>query len=58
MGSFPVVIKEGLRLIGLDAGDCQAPILPLTPPQRDQLKAVLTDIGLMTPLLAGLAGRS
>jgi 4-hydroxy-tetrahydrodipicolinate synthase len=47
LGTFPVVIKEGLRLIGHEAGDCQAPILPLNDAQRDKLKIVLQEIGLM-----------
>lgn len=46
MGTFPVVIKEGLRLIGLEAGDCQAPILPLTESQQASLRAVIEQIGL------------
>lgn len=48
LGTFPVVIKEGLRLLGQEAGDCQAPILPLCTAQRDKLKTVLTEIGLLT----------
>lgn len=47
MGTFPVVIKEGLRMIGHEAGDCQAPILPLNDGQREKLKSVLKEIGLM-----------
>lgn len=47
MGTFPVVIKEGLRMIGHEAGDCQAPILPLNDGQRDKLKKVLQEIKLL-----------
>lgn len=47
LGTFPVVIKEGLRLIGLDAGDCAAPLLPLSEERREQLRQVLRDIGLL-----------
>lgn len=47
MGTFPVVIKEGLRMIGHEAGDCQAPILPLNDSQRDKLKKVLQEIKLL-----------
>ncbi len=47
MGTFPVVIKEGLRLIGYEAGDCRAPIMPLSEGQRAKLKAVLEEIGLI-----------
>jgi len=47
MGTFPVTIKEALTLIGFDTGDCVAPILPLEDAQREKLRAVLTDIGLI-----------
>lgn len=47
MATFPVVIKEGLRMIGQEAGDCAAPILPLDQGQREKLKGVLTEIGLL-----------
>lgn len=47
MATFPVVIKEGLRLIGQEAGDCAAPILPLNEAQRDKLAVVLKEIGLL-----------
>ena len=56
LGTFPVVIKEGLRMIGHEAGDCQAPILPLSDVQRGKLRAVLQEIGLLDPLFAGVAG--
>lgn len=45
MGSFPVVIKEGLRMMGFDVGDCVPPIAPLSDEQRDKLRGVLRDIG-------------
>lgn len=47
MGSFPVVIKEAMRLIGLDMGDCMPPILPLEEEQRQKLRIVLEDLGLL-----------
>ncbi len=47
MGTFPVVIKEALRLIGYDVGECIAPIQPLSAENREKLAAVLRDIGLM-----------
>lgn len=47
MATFPVVIKEGLRLIGQEAGDCQAPILPLNEGQRGKLAEVLREIQLL-----------
>ncbi|MHC1787410.1 MAG: dihydrodipicolinate synthase family protein [Christensenellales bacterium] len=54
LGTFPVVIKEGLRMIGHEAGDCQAPILPLNEGQRGKLAAVLREIGLLPPLAQAL----
>ena len=47
MGTFPVVLKEALKLIGHDCGDCVKPILPLNDEQRARLKTVLTDMGLL-----------
>ena len=47
MGTFPVVIKEALRLIGYEAGDCIPPIAPLTSEERAKLVQVLKDIGLL-----------
>ena len=47
MGTFPVVLKEALKLIGHDCGDCVKPIQPLNDEQRARLKTVLTDMGLL-----------
>ncbi len=47
MGTFPVVLKEALKLIGHDCGDCVKPIQPLNDEQRAKLKVVLTDMGLL-----------
>lgn len=47
MGSFPVVLKEALKLIGHDCGDCVEPIQPLSDDQRDKLRGVLTGMGLL-----------
>ena len=43
-GTFPVVIKEALNLMGMDAGPCRAPVGPLTAEQRDRLKKVLQEM--------------
>lgn len=40
-GTFPVVIKEALDLIGLEGGPCRAPVGPLNPAQRERLKSLL-----------------
>ena len=47
MGSFPVTLKEALKLIGHDCGDCVKPILPLHDDQREKLRKVLTEMGLL-----------
>ena len=43
-GTFPVVIKEALNLMGIDAGPCRAPVGPLTAEQREKLKKVLQEM--------------
>lgn len=47
MGSFPVTLKEALKLIGHDCGDCVPPILPLHDDQREKLRQVLVGMGLI-----------
>ena len=47
MGSFPVTLKEALKLIGLDCGDCVKPILPLHDDQREKLRKVLKEMELL-----------
>ena len=47
MGTFPVVIKEALRMIGLDVGECIPPIAPLEKDKKEKLASVLHDIGLL-----------
>ncbi len=42
--TFPVVLKEGLRLCGIDAGYCLAPARALDPPYRERLRQVVLDI--------------
>lgn len=47
MGTFPEVIKEGLIMQGIDVGKCIAPIAELTPPEKEKLKTVLQEMGLL-----------
>lgn len=47
MGTFPAVIKEGLCMQGIDVGKCLAPISELTPAEKEKLKAVLSNMGLL-----------
>lgn len=46
-GTFPIVIKEALNLMGMDAGPCRAPVGPLSPDQRDKLRKVLQDMQVL-----------
>jgi len=46
-GTFPVVIKEALDLIGIECGPARAPVGPLPADQRERLKHVLREMGLI-----------
>jgi len=46
-GTFPVVIKEALNLIGIDVGPARAPVGPLSTEQRDRLRDVLRAMQLV-----------
>jgi len=46
-GTFPVVIKEALDLIGLEGGPCRAPVGPLSQPQRERLQNLLKELQLI-----------
>lgn len=48
MGTFPEVIKEGLELEGYNAGKCLPPIRPLSGEQREALRILLKEMGLIT----------
>jgi 4-hydroxy-tetrahydrodipicolinate synthase len=47
MGTFPQVIKEGLVLRGFEVGKCLDPIAELLPGEKDKLKQVLKEMGLI-----------
>ena len=44
LGSFPVVIKEAMALVGHGAGPTRRPVLPLSDAKRAALKAVVDSI--------------
>jgi len=46
-GTFPVVIKEALNLLGMEAGPARPPVGPLSPEKREQLAAVLRRMGAL-----------
>lgn len=45
LGSFPTVMKEGLKLIGIDGGETLRPIEPMSVKNRKKLEDVLENIG-------------
>ncbi len=47
LGTFPAVIKEALQLIGIDAGLCLAPVKPMSLEEREKLKIILIEMGLL-----------
>lgn len=47
LGSFPVVIKDALKLVGIDAGSAREPIKSLSGVQREKLKKTLRDLGFL-----------
>ena len=46
LGSFPVVVKEALTMMGLPGGRCRKPIQPLSEEKRAQLRDILVDMGI------------
>jgi len=44
LGTFPVVVKEALSILGIPAGPARGPVGPMAPEQREKLVAVLTAI--------------
>lgn len=47
LGSFPSVMKEGLQLIGIDAGPTMPPVGPMSDENRARLKKILGDVGVL-----------
>lgn len=47
LGSFPTVIKEGLKLLGIDAGPCMGPIGPMSDGEKKELRTILQQMGLL-----------
>jgi 4-hydroxy-tetrahydrodipicolinate synthase len=45
-GTFPVVVKEALNLMGLEAGPAHSPVGPMSQERRAQLLTVLRDLGI------------
>jgi 4-hydroxy-tetrahydrodipicolinate synthase len=47
LGSFPAVIKESLELLGIDAGACMEPVGPMSAEEKEQLKKILREMGML-----------
>jgi 4-hydroxy-tetrahydrodipicolinate synthase len=47
LGTFPVVVKEAMRLIRKPAGPAKSPVKPLSEESREKLKKILEDIGAL-----------
>jgi len=47
LGTFPVVIKEALNLIGIDAGVGISPVGGITPKAKSELKEILKNMELL-----------
>ncbi|MFV2045091.1 MAG: dihydrodipicolinate synthase family protein, partial [Anaerolineales bacterium] len=46
-GTFPVVIKEALDLMGMKAGPSRAPVGAMPADKREQLRGVLNEMGVL-----------
>lgn len=47
LGTFPVVVKAALNLMGLPAGDCRMPVMPLSETYRNKLREILLNMNLI-----------
>ncbi|PRX21796.1 4-hydroxy-tetrahydrodipicolinate synthase [Orenia metallireducens] len=47
LGTFPVIMKEGLKLMGIDAGDTLSPVESIGEEERAKLKGILDNLGLI-----------
>ncbi len=56
LGTFPQAIKEGLGMLGFAVGKCVDPVAELEPAQKDKLRQVLVDLGLVGQDGPGKAG--
>jgi 4-hydroxy-tetrahydrodipicolinate synthase len=47
LGTFPLMVKEAMNVIGLPAGPARRPIQKLSPEKRQELRKILSDVGLL-----------
>ena len=52
-GSGYVCIKESMNMLGKSGGYSRPPMLPLTEPQREKLRQIYEDVGLLEPVAVG-----
>ncbi len=57
MGTFPVVIKEAMKIVGIPAGSCRRPVSNLSPEDRDQLCRIVEQV-LAGPAQTPVAGEA
>lgn len=53
VGSGYVCIKESMNMLGKSGGYSRPPMLPLTESQREKLRQIYEDVGLLEPVAAG-----
>jgi 4-hydroxy-tetrahydrodipicolinate synthase len=44
LGTFPVVVKEALNILGIPAGPTRSPVGPMAPAQRETLVRILEEL--------------
>ena len=49
LGTFPVVVKEAMNLLGMPSGPAKSPVSSLPEEKRIKLKSLLEDLGLTAP---------
>lgn len=47
LGTFPMVIKSALNMMGIKAGPCKSPVYDLTDSEKQELRSVLVNMGLV-----------
>jgi len=47
LGTFPAVLKEGLKLLGIDVGPCMSPVGAMSNENRQKLKRILEQMGVL-----------
>lgn len=50
LGTFPVVVKEAMALLGYAVGPCRAPVAPLSAQARERLRETLCEIKALAPV--------